>query len=207
VIGVALKVKEVEISKVIPYENNPRKNDDAVKYVVNSLKEFGWQQPIVCDADGVVIAGHTRLKAAKQLGMKTVPVVYADDLTPEQVQAYRIADNKVGEQAEWNFFKLSNEIAGIEYDMEDFGFSEFEIESLSSLSEDIYSDSDEDDSPAPMHIPYEPVVMPETADVVVSDEDVKNTEVKMDDKIKKSFESIKYRTVICPHCGEEFQID
>lgn len=118
-----MKVKEVEISKVIPYENNPRKNDEAVKYVANSIKEFGFKQPIVCDADGVIIAGHTRYKAAQSLGLKTVPVVYADDLTAEQVQAYRLADNKVAEFAEWDFDLLGEELDGLlNIDMGEFGF-------------------------------------------------------------------------------------
>jgi hypothetical protein len=118
-----LKVKEWATGDVHPYPGNPRINDDAVQAVAESLKEFGWKQPIVVDADGTVIAGHTRLKAAKRLGMETVPVIVASDLTPEQVQAYRLADNKVGELATWDMGKLGEELDGLlDFDMGRFGF-------------------------------------------------------------------------------------
>ncbi|WP_240164401.1 ParB N-terminal domain-containing protein [Limosilactobacillus mucosae] len=96
------QIREVPIDSVKPYENNPRDNDGAVEATANSIKEFGWQQPIVVDKDMVVIAGHTRLKAAKQLGLKHVPIVVAD-LSEEQAKAYRLADNKTGELADWIF--------------------------------------------------------------------------------------------------------
>ena len=88
-----MKVQEMNIDEVKPYENNPRVNDKSVDDVAKSIKEFGWQQPIVVDKDNVIIVGHTRWKAAKKLGMKKVPVVVASNLTPEQVKAYRLADN------------------------------------------------------------------------------------------------------------------
>ena len=109
--------------EITPYEKNPRLNDGAVDYVANSIREFGFRQPIVVDKDHVIIAGHTRLKAAIKLHLKEVPVIVADDLTPEQVKAYRLADNKVGEMALWDYDLLDLEMAGIEgFDMEDFGF-------------------------------------------------------------------------------------
>jgi len=98
-----MQIQNVPITSVKPYEKNPRFNDDAVDAVAKSIKEFGWQQPIVIDSEMVVIAGHTRLKAAERLGLTEVPVIVADNLTPEQVKAYRIADNKTGELAEWNY--------------------------------------------------------------------------------------------------------
>ena len=100
------KIQLWPIEKLTPYENNPRQNDSAVTAVAESIKEFGFKQPIVVDKDGVVIAGHTRLKAAKQLELKTIPVLLADDLTPDQVKAYRLADNKTGELAFWDMEKL-----------------------------------------------------------------------------------------------------
>ena len=107
---------------LIPYANNPRINDDAVNMVANSIKEFGFQQPIVVDKNMVVIVGHTRLKAAKKLKLKVVPVQVAD-LTDEQARAYRLADNKVGEYAEWDEGKLDLELDGIfDFDMSEFGF-------------------------------------------------------------------------------------
>ena len=116
------QIKEVPIGDVKPYENNPRNNDGAVEATANSIKEFGWQQPIVVDKDMVIIAGHTRLKAAKQLGLKRVPIVVAD-LSEEQAKAYRLADNKTGELADWDMGLLDDELAEIaNIDMSDFGF-------------------------------------------------------------------------------------
>lgn len=106
------------IDDVHPYPNNPRNNDEAVEYVANSIREFGWQQPIVVDTEGTIIAGHTRLKAAKRLGMDTVPVVVADNLTPAQVNAYRLADNKVAEAATWDMEALAVELEGLEVDFD-----------------------------------------------------------------------------------------
>lgn len=121
-----IKVVEVNINDIKPYDNNPRNNDGAVEATANSIKEFGWQQPIVVDKDGVIIVGHTRLKAAKELGLHKVPVVYATSLTPSQVKAYRLADNKTGELADWDIDKLNLEMEGLadidEIDMSDFGF-------------------------------------------------------------------------------------
>ena len=111
---------DMAVKDIRPYENNPRRNDDAVDKVANSIKEFGWQQPIVVDKDGVIIVGHTRYKAAKKLKLKTVPVVVAD-LTEEQAKAYRIADNSTGEIATWDYDKLMQELEGIDYDMGQFG--------------------------------------------------------------------------------------
>lgn len=112
------------VEELTPYERNPRRNDEAVKYVKASIEQFGFKVPIVIDAQGVIVAGHTRLKAAKELGMKEVPCVVADDLTPEQVRAFRLADNKVGELAEWDFDKLVKEMDALadKYNMTEFGF-------------------------------------------------------------------------------------
>lgn len=120
----SLRVQWVPIDDITPYPNNPRNNDEAVEYVANSIREFGWQQPIVVDTDGTIIAGHTRLKAAKRLGMETVPVVVADSLTPAQVNAYRLADNKVAEAATWDMEALAVELEGleVEFDMTMFDF-------------------------------------------------------------------------------------
>lgn len=115
------------LDEIRPYENNPRLNDGAVGAVARSIREFGFQQPIVVDREGVIIAGHTRYKAAKKLGLTEVPVVVAGNLTDEQVRAYRLADNKTGELAEWDFSALEEEQAGIgELDMSLFGFDNIE---------------------------------------------------------------------------------
>lgn len=124
-----MQIIDKKLAELKPYENNPRNNDEAAEYVANSIKEFGFKVPIVIDSEGVIVAGHTRLKAAERLGLKTVPCIVADDLTPEQVKAFRLADNKAGEIATWDFEKLDIELSGItDIDMTDFGFENFEIE-------------------------------------------------------------------------------
>lgn len=125
-----LKIEYLPVSELKPYENNPRINDAAVPYVVKSIEEFGFKNPIILQKDNVIIAGHTRVKAAKQLGIKEVPCIYADDLSEEQVKAFRLADNKVAEIAAWDFGKLEEELAHIDIDMGEFGFSNYEIGSF-----------------------------------------------------------------------------
>ena len=112
-----------KVSELKPYENNPRINDEAVQYVRNSIEQFGFKVPIIIDKNNVVIAGHTRLKAAKEIGMKDVPCIVADDLTDEQVKAFRLADNKVSEKSMWDYSKLDEELAEIiDIDMREFDF-------------------------------------------------------------------------------------
>ena len=111
------------IGELVPYEKNPRKNTKAVKYVANSIETFGFKVPIVIDENNVVICGHTRLLASEKLGMDEVPCIIAKDLTEEQIKAFRLADNKVSEKAEWDFDLLNEEIDEIfNFDMTDFGF-------------------------------------------------------------------------------------
>ena len=116
------------LDQIIPYENNPRNNENAVEAVANSIKEFGFNQPIAVDKNGIIVVGHTRYKAAEKLGIKEVPVVVLDDLTDEQIKAYRIADNSTNELAEWNFEKLGLELDGIGLDMTLFGIEPEEKE-------------------------------------------------------------------------------
>ena len=117
-----MEIVNIAVDKLVPYENNPRNNTEAIQYVANSIKEFGFKVPLVIDSDNVVICGHTRLLAAKQLGLKDVPCVIADDLTNEQIKAFRLADNKVGEIATWDLDKLQLELDFLDYNMEEFGF-------------------------------------------------------------------------------------
>jgi site-specific DNA-methyltransferase (adenine-specific) len=119
-----LKIEYISTDKIIPYKNNPRKNDDAVPYVMESIKEFGFKVPIIIDKDNVIVAGHTRLKAAKELGLTEVPTIKADDLTEEQIKAFRLADNKVSEKAEWDMELLGQELEDLNIDMELLGFDE-----------------------------------------------------------------------------------
>lgn len=117
-----------QVAELFPYVNNARKNDHAVDAVASSIKNYGFKQPIVIDSFGEVVAGHTRLKAAKKLGLETVPCIVADDLTPAQVKAYRIADNKVAELSEWDMELLNIELADIE------GFTGFDLEDLKTIN-------------------------------------------------------------------------
>lgn len=129
------------IGDVRPYEGNPRRNDHAVQAVAASLREFGWRQPIVVDADGTIIAGHTRYKAALALEMAEVPVVVASDLTPEQCAAYRLADNRVGELAEWDSELLAQELDGLaSFDMEQFGFDDSDLQMPEAFEEPVSLD-------------------------------------------------------------------
>lgn len=133
-----MKIIEKRLDDLQPYENNPRHNEAAVQYVANSLHAFGWKQPIVIDKDGVIVAGHTRVLAAKSLGWDKAPCVVADDLTPEQVKAYRLADNKTAEIAEWDFEALEFELTDLEdeFDMSEFGFLDEAEEADDTEAED-----------------------------------------------------------------------
>lgn len=120
-----LKIVYKRLDELKDYENNPRHNEAAIGKVAESIKQFNFKVPIVIDKDNVIIAGHTRRKAAERLGMQTVPCIVADDLTEEQVKAFRLADNKTSEFAEWDFEKLNEELAelrDIDFDMSAFGF-------------------------------------------------------------------------------------
>lgn len=133
-------IQDRKLGDIHPYEKNPRKNDAAVKYVAESIKEFGFKVPIVIDRDGVIVAGHTRYKAAKKLKLETVPCIVADDLTDEQIKAFRLADNKVAEKAEWDFDLLSSELDNLfDFDMAAFGFDdEPDEEEPQEVEEDSY---------------------------------------------------------------------
>ena len=115
-------------NEITPYPNNPRVNDASVDAVVNSIKEFGFQNPIIVDTGMVIIAGHTRHKAALRMGLEEVPVIVAENLTDEQVKAYRLADNKTSELSGWDFNLLDQELMEIiDIDMTEFGFIETDV--------------------------------------------------------------------------------
>jgi DNA modification methylase len=154
-----MKIELKPINSIQPYPNNPRINDSAVESVAASIKEFGWRVPIVCDDQMVIICGHTRFKAAQKLGMEKVPVHVARDLSPEQIKAYRIADNKTAELAEWNYDLLPIELADLQacnYDLGLLGFDQDELARLLNpqLTEGL---TDPDDIPAP---PDEAITQP-----------------------------------------------
>lgn len=124
-----MNIEYLNLSEIKPYENNPRNNDEAVDYVANSIKEFGFKVPIIIDKNNVIVAGHTRLKAAEKLGLEKAPCIRADDLTENQIKAFRLADNKVGEIATWDLEKLNIELENINFDMSEFGF-EIDIDEI-----------------------------------------------------------------------------
>jgi len=121
------------LTEIKPYEKNPRINDAAVDAVAESIRRFGFRQPIVVDADGVIVCGHTRWKAAQKLGLEQVPVHVAKDLTPEQIRAYRIADNKTAELAEWNMELLPIELAELQGAGIDWSLLGFDSDDLAKL--------------------------------------------------------------------------
>jgi hypothetical protein len=151
-----MKIEIADINSIKPYENNPRKlSDKAIETVAMSLKEYGFRQPIVVDKDRIIVVGHTRFRASKKLGFKEVPITIADNLTPEQINAYRIADNRTSEESEWDNELLKMELK--ELDLKDFnleltGFNEDQLNSL--LFEEKQGLTDEDAVP---ETPEEPI--------------------------------------------------
>lgn len=139
-----MQINEIEIEKIKGYAKNVKKHDEEqIKQIANSIKQFGFRQPVVIDKNNEIVIGHGRVEAAKTLEMKTVPCIMADDLTDEQIKALRIADNKLSEKAVWDNDALSEELKAIgeSIDMTDFGFGDFE---LSILLED-FTPADVDD--------------------------------------------------------------
>lgn len=144
-----MQITELRVDDLIPYENNPRHNDNAVEIVAQSIKDFGFKVPIVVDHNLIVVTGHTRLKAAQRLGMETVPCIMADDLTPEQIKAFRLADNKTSEYATWDFEKLEQELRDLDamdFDMSVFDFR-LEPKGLEGDDFDLEAALDEIDEP------------------------------------------------------------
>lgn len=128
-----MKIEVWPIERPIPYARNPRVNAEAIEKVAASLQEFGWQQPIVVDGDGVVVVGHTRLAAARRLGWSEAPVVVACDLSPAQVKAYRLADNRTQEQSSWDRDKLAAEIEGLQLADFPVSLSGVEVDEVAEL--------------------------------------------------------------------------
>lgn len=135
-----IAITERELQSIREYENNPRHNEKAVEAVAESIKQFGFKVPLVIDRYGVIIAGHTRAKAAERIGLQKVPCIVADDLTDEQIKAYRLADNKTADLAEWDVEKLNEELKNLTaFDMDAFGF-----DSLPDIMEELHGDSEEE---------------------------------------------------------------
>ena len=133
-----MNIIDKSLTDIEPYENNPRNNDEAVEPVANSIKEFGFKVPIVIDKNNIIVAGHTRYRAAKKLGLETVPCIVADDLNEEQIKAFRLADNKVSEIATWDLELLGNELDNIiNIDMGEFSFLIDEEPSFDELEREV----------------------------------------------------------------------
>lgn len=173
-----MNIIDININELKAYENNPRNNELAVDKVAASIEEFGFKVPIIIDRDNVIIAGHTRLLAAKELGLEKVPCIIADDLTPEQVKAFRLADNKVSGFASWDFQKLSEQMEQLDdFKMERFGFETISFD-------------DVDDFLSSMEIEQE----------MGSNEESEDEPDRLDETGKA------VETVVCPYCGTEFEV-
>lgn len=135
-----MQVIDIELSKLKEYENNPRNNDNAIEAVQNSIASFGFKVPIIIDNNFYIVAGHTRRKAAINLGLKTVPCIIADDLTEEQIKAFRLVDNKTAELADWDFIKLEEELASISIDMSAFSFDMSELSKEFDSNKEVIED-------------------------------------------------------------------
>lgn len=130
-----MKIIERDIHDLIEYENNPRINDGAIEAVANSIKEFGFKVPIIIDKNDVIVAGHTRREAALRLGLKKVPCIVADDLSEEQIKAFRLVDNKTNELSKWDNELLEKELEKLDADMRLFGFFEEMIDDIAFKEE------------------------------------------------------------------------
>lgn len=145
-----LKIIYKKTDDLIPYINNPRNNDGAVDKVASSIKNFGFKVPIVVDRDNEIIAGHTRLKAAKKLGMDEVPCIVADDLSDGQIKAFRLADNRVAEFSEWDMELLESELEELEdydlgFEFDDMGMDFADLEGLEAAAETVEAEEDDFD--------------------------------------------------------------
>jgi ParB-like chromosome segregation protein Spo0J len=143
-----MKIEQWDIDRIKPYEKNPRRNDKAVQAVADSIREFGFRQPIVVDAAGVIVVGHTRYKAAMKLGLKTVPVHVAADLTPQQARAYRLADNRTAENAEWDIDLLPIELGELRDEGTDLKLLGFTDKELAEYLREFDTDLDDGDTEA-----------------------------------------------------------
>lgn len=138
-----LKIIYRKIEEIKEYENNPRNNEEAVEKVAESIRQFGFKVPIIIDEDNVIIAGHTRKLAAKELGLEEVPCICVNDLSEEQIKAFRLADNKVAEFSSWNPDKLADELADIlNIDMTVFDFPDMALDELEVSDEDFLQDTE-----------------------------------------------------------------
>ena len=138
-----MEIKYIPISEIIPYDKNPRKNDEAIEIVAKSIKEFGFINPIILDDENIVVAGHTRLKAAMKLGITEIPILRVDNLSNEQIAAFRIMDNKSSEKASWDYEVLKAEFTDLKEAGVDLNLTGFEELEINSVFEDSNNDANE----------------------------------------------------------------
>ncbi len=137
-----LTIVHKKVDELIAYENNPRKNESAVESVANSIKEFGFKVPVIITSENIIVAGHTRIKACKKLGINEVPCIIADDLSADQIKAFRLADNRASELADWDLEKLKLEFDSIEMDLDLFGFEELQKKLADDPEDDGFDESE-----------------------------------------------------------------
>lgn len=197
-----MEVVEVDISQLRPYWRNPRKNEEAVRAVKSSIERYGFNVPIVLDKDGVIIAGHTRYKAALELGWKTVPCVYSD-MSEKKAKEYRIADNKTSEIAQWDLSVLKLEMR--EFDCVDVlpGFSEAEMNSL--LNDISFGNVDPPSFDSAGGLSGGPAGRSDEREQERFDQ----SEAAMNSRFSDSSQKVQdnYVQVTCPHCAGEFVLD
>lgn len=181
-----VKLESRRITDLKAYENNPRVNDNAVDAIAESIRRFGFKNPVIVDKEGCIICGHTRVKAAAKLGMETVPVIVAYDLTPAQAKAFRLVDNKTAELSDWDYGKLGDELAelvnGMGVDMDSLGFDT----SFLNVGE---AESEEDEEPEGSEAPAKPSPAPveinlHTFTVQLNDAQMKIVQTAIDDCMK-----------------------
>ncbi|MGX9755711.1 ParB N-terminal domain-containing protein [Clostridioides difficile] len=137
------EVVYLNLEDIKPYQNNPRINDNAIEKVVNSIRDFGFNNPITIDKSNIIVTGHTRYEASKILNLKQVPCIILKDLTEEEIKGYRLSDNKTGEFSDWEFDKLTKELAEIQnIDMSNFGFNVLTIDDLGVIDSDFLQDTE-----------------------------------------------------------------
>jgi hypothetical protein len=178
-----------KLNELQPYQNNPRKNDDTVDYLVNSIMEFGFRVPIIIDTKNIIVSGHTRYKAAKKIGMEDVPCIIASDLTKQQITAFRIIDNKVSEHSKWDIDKLFYEMDFDNIDFTNYGFLDLEIKAIQT---------------GVGNFNFEPLLHPQFSNTEITNEEVERRAIELANKMVQEQKIIK---VQCPHCDEEFEIE
>ena len=228
-----MNVVDIEVGKLMPYWHNPRNNDGTVEKLIKSIKKYGFNVPLVVNKDMVLITGHARLKAAKKMGLATVPCVMVD-LTEEQAKKYRIADNKIQESTEWNddaLFKELREI-GDPMDIIDMGFSAEDVKNIIGDIESLVEEATnitieeaptyqvapaqraevfiapdgEDEGSAPAFI--QPTMEPNKTSMEELERRLREREKELSGRfVKESYEQTKYdNVVVCPHCGQQFKV-